>query len=135
MLLGFKKRFAPFVLEGSESHTIRAERKNPPKVGETCHCYMGLRRKGALLLGRWPCVKVEAIRMYASKSASYGFAVFVDGVGLDLDEKNGLAWRDGFRSQGCDRAFDEMTTYWIKLHGKAKGPLDFRGHVIHWRYK
>lgn len=133
MLLGFNRRFAPMVEDGSKTHTIRGERKIHPKVGEMCHCYVDPRQKTMRLLGRWPCVKVERIRIYASASASYGFAVFVDGVGLDLDEKNGLAWRDGFRSSGRDKAFDEMTTYWITLH-RNHGTIDFDGHIIHWKY-
>ena len=58
MLLGFKRRFAPFVEEGSKTHTIRAKRKIAPKVGETCHCYVDPRQKTMRLLGRWTCVKV-----------------------------------------------------------------------------
>jgi hypothetical protein len=61
MLLGFKRRFAPFVEEGSKTHTIRAKRKIRPKVGEVCHCYVDPRQKSMRLLGRFPCVKVETI--------------------------------------------------------------------------
>lgn len=34
MLLGFKKRFAPMVEDGSKTHTIRAKRKIRPRVGK-----------------------------------------------------------------------------------------------------
>lgn len=61
MLLGFKRRFAPHIQDGSKTHTIRAKRKLRPKAGETCHCYTGLRQKGARLLGRWRCVRVQDI--------------------------------------------------------------------------
>ena len=131
MLLGFKARFAPLVEDGSKTHTIRAERKNPPKAGEMCHCYTGLRRKGARLLGRWPCVKVEGIRIY-DRGGTLG--VVIDGHDLDRDECNALAWRDGFRGSGPKYAFAEMAAYWLALHPQADGPFVFAGHVIHWKY-
>jgi len=132
MLLGFKARFAPMVEDGSKTHTIRAKRKIRPKVGETCHCYTGLRQKGARLLGRWPCVKVEDIRIYEQRD-TYTLGIAIDGVELCFDEKNTLAWRDGFRSSGEQFAFTEMTAYWMKLHPTKEGPFVFEGDVIHWR--
>lgn len=135
MLLGFKRRFAPFVEDGSKTHTIRATRKNPPRVGDTCHCYVDPRQKSMRLLGRWKCVKVERIEIFERESSTNGVAVFVDGVGLDHDEKNALAWRDGFRSRGPNRAFQEMTEFWSAVHGKIGYPLAFKGYIIHWRYE
>ena len=129
MLLGFRPRFVSFVLDGSKTHTIRAERKLPPEVGEICHCYTGLRRKGARLLGRWPCVKVEAIEIYERRDGTLG--VIIDGQELDPDERNTLAWTDGFRDNGMRGAFAEMATYWLALHLKTSFP--FTGHVIHWK--
>ena len=64
MLLGFKRRFEPFVSEGSKTHTIRAARKNPPRVGQMCDCYVDSRQKTMRLLGRWVCTKVESILIY-----------------------------------------------------------------------
>lgn len=122
MLLGFKRRFAPFVVDGSKTHTIRATRKNLPKVGEMCHCYVDPRQKTMRLLGRWPCVKVQQISI-----SIYGL-VIIDGESLDVDESNVLAWRDGFRSRQPDEAFDEMMEFW-------QGRLPFRGHVIHWKWR
>ena len=130
MLLGFKARFVPMVEDGSKTHTIRAKRKIRPRVGETCHCYTGLRRKGARLLGRWECVRVEDILVYERGDATMG--VVIEGVELTPDEKNELAWRDGFRSNGKRRAFAEMAAYWLKLHAQKEGPFVFEGVVIHW---
>lgn len=45
MLLGFKKQFAPKILDGSKKFTIRNPRKVEPKIGETLHMYTGLRTK------------------------------------------------------------------------------------------
>jgi hypothetical protein len=121
MLLGVKRRFAPFVEEGSKTHTIRSVRKNPPKVGELCHCYVDPRQKTMRLLGRWPCVRVEEILITEEHT------VVIGGQVLDFDECNALAWRDGFRSRGRDQAFPEMMDFWA-------GRLPFRGHVIHWKW-
>jgi hypothetical protein len=96
MMLGFKRRFAPYVEEGSKTHTIRAKRKQRPKVGEICHCFVDPRQKSMRLLGRFKCVRVEEIEIYERGEGSFG--VIVDGAELTPDEKDALAWRDGFRS-------------------------------------
>jgi hypothetical protein len=131
MLLGFKRRFAPFVEEGSKTHTIRAKRKIRPKVGEVCHCYVDPRQKSMRLLGRFPCVKVETILIYECGDGR--LSVFVGNQELTIDEKNALAWRDGFRGRGPEHAFEEMSEFWLAVHSKA-GTLDFEGDLIHWRY-
>ncbi len=118
MLLGFDARFVPFVEDGSKTHTIRAKRKNTPRAGETCHCYTGLRHKGARLLGRWPCVRVEEIVIAAHE-------LRIDGQVLSRDERNALAWRDGFRGRD---PWLEMVEFW-------EGRLPFEGHIIHWLYE
>lgn len=124
MLLNFQPRFVPFILDGSKTHTIRATRKLMPRVGETCHCYTGLRHKGAQLLGRWPCLKVEGVLIFQDGLRR---RFFVDGMELSFDEKNALAWRDGFRpEEGQSFAFAAMSLFW-------DGRLPFEGYMIHWR--
>jgi hypothetical protein len=118
-LYNFKKRFAPFVLDGTKRHTIRAKRKHPDKPGNIVHLYTGLRTRRAKLLGRSICIKVEEIRISAAQQ------VFIDGVELNLDEKNALAFCDGFRSRGIEHAFEEMMGFW-------EGRLPFTGDIIHW---
>lgn len=102
MLLGFKRRFEPMVMDGSKTHTMRAKRKIRPRVGETCHCYVDPRQKSMRVLGRWPCVRVEDVLIYERGDGTLN--MFVEGVELTLDEKNAFAWRDGFRSRGKRRA-------------------------------
>ncbi len=141
MLLGFKARFVPMILDGSKRHTIRAKRKIAPRVGETCHLYTGLRQRGPIiqklasgqvvrqkmtrLLGRWPCVKVQEIEiieradlqaLYKGSSLAW---VWIDGIGLSEDEREALAVSDGFTS------FAEMMEFW-------EGRLPFVGDIIHW---
>jgi hypothetical protein len=131
VLLGFKRRFAPFVEDGSKTHTIRSTRKNQPHVGEICHCYVDPRQKTMRLLGRWPCVKVESIEIRWPKEYEMPGddpLVFIDGQLLSKDECDALAWRDGFRGRGQAGAFSEMVDYW----SKPKHTIPFEGQIIHW---
>lgn len=120
-LYGFQKRFVPFILSGEKTHTIRAHRAHPDKPGNTLHLYTGLRQKGARLLMRVPCVKVQEITIDACghQCNCDGF-VEIDDVELGESEREALAKRDGFES------FDAMLDFWA-------GRLPFHGHIIHWR--
>jgi uncharacterized protein YqfB (UPF0267 family) len=115
-LYNFQSRFVPKILAGEKTHTIRATRANPDKPGNTLHLYTGLRQKGAKLLMRAPCVKIEEIEISAR------MRVRIDGVELDATEQETLARRDGFQN------FADMMAFW-------NGRLPFRGHIIHWRTK
>lgn len=121
-LFGFKKQFVPFILDGSKQHTIRAARKYPTTVGDTCHLYTGLRQKGAHLLGRVPCVMVEEIQIERAR-------IWVDSIELMLDEKRQLAYCDGFRDPD-GLHFDAMLAFWANNHGDAP----FHGQIIHWEW-
>jgi hypothetical protein len=130
MLLNFKTQFVPKILAKRKRHTIRAKRKYAPRVGEICHCYTGLRRRGpmisktsagkpvyqkvkARLLGRWTCVKVQEIAISADCN------VWIDGIRLKGAELGMLAQSDGFNN------FAEMMQFW-------EGRLPFCGDIIHW---
>lgn len=115
-LYGFKAQFVPKILAGEKTHTIRAPRKDGRvnKPGNVVHLYTGLRRKGATLLMRARCTRVQAIEITESH------LILIDGMALDCSEREQLAKRDGF----ADHA--EMMTFW-------KGRLPFKGHIIHWR--
>ncbi len=124
-LYNFQDRFVPFILDGRKRHTIRAKRKNPDKPGNTLYLYRGLRRKGAKLLMRVPCVKVQEILIdtpYPDHEVMlpWDVTVTIDGVGLGADELERLASADGFRS------WEEMVCFW-------DGRLPFEGHIIHWK--
>lgn len=120
-LYNFQSRFVPKILSGEKKHTIRATRANPDKAGNMLHLYTGLRQKGARLLMRVPCVKVEEIEI---KDGAFGdenhASVTIDGVKLDRGERESLARRDGFAN------FEEMIQFW-------RGRLPFKGHIIHWK--
>lgn len=115
-LLNFQEQFANGVEFGKKSQTIRKQRKNPIKVGDTLYIYTGLRTKKARKLRTEKCKWVDQIRIYC------------DGIGFDqrwgLSSKRELdefAQADGFDS------FYEMARWFKKTHG-----LPFEGILIKW---
>ena len=139
-LYNFKPQFVPFILDGTKTHTIRGERKHIDMPGRTMHLYTGLRHKGAQLLMRVRCVKVEFVRIETDYRVRIGSRIDsenpddIGGAGvpggfieLDQAEKNALAWRDGFRPPGDpEQAFNLMMEFW-------RGRLPFEGHIYHWK--
>lgn len=126
--LNFQPQFVPFVEEESKLHSIRAKRKRPWKVGDKLYLYTGLRHKGARLIRKATCVKVEEIRMEWHEFVirrPQGFIpgrrlrVWIDGEELRDDERQALAKRDGFEDW---RAF---VIHWFPR-------VPFVGDVIHW---
>jgi hypothetical protein len=120
-LYNFQPRFVDKIMSGEKKHTIRSRRANPDKPGNTMHLYTGLRHKGARLLMRVPCAKVEEIEIDAcGHECNCDAFVEVDGVELSASERDALAVRDGFEN------FEAMLDFWA-------GRLPFKGHIIHWK--
>jgi hypothetical protein len=113
-IYSFKSRFVDKVLSGEKTHIVRAIRGHPDKPGNTLHLYTGLRRKGARLLMRATCTKVQKIELRAT-------SVWIDGELMFSDECELLARRDGFEN------FEEMWQFW-------EDRLPFEGYIIHWRH-
>lgn len=134
MLLGFARRFVPFVEDGSKTHTIRAMRRHAPRVGELCHCYANPRQKSMRLIGRFPCVRVQEIQITETPPLGLlrpALVISIDGEHLSFAEASEFAYRDGFRTGGRNAALSEMLAHWRSLHGAPHFPL--HGHLIHWR--
>lgn len=126
-LYNFQRGFVPKILSGEKTHTIRAIRAHPDRPGNTLHLFTGLRQKGAMLLMRVPCVKVEEVTIRPKTRDQWDIVnlvesvtVTIEGIELSLSECEAFARRDGFEN------FDEMLEFWA-------GRLPFRGHIIHWR--
>lgn len=137
MLLGFKRQFADYVEEGSKTHTVRAFRVIPPRVGETCHCYVDPRQKTMRLLGRWPCVKVEPITIdFTPMGIAYVLRLTIGDNTLSHDEALAFAWADGFRDGRRGGALDRMADFWIqsKRLADSVNAAPWHGQVIHWGY-
>lgn len=114
-LYNFREQFTAKILSGEKQHTIRRIRAVPDKPGNMLHLYTGLRHKGAKLLMRVSCVKVEEIEIDVDET------ITIDGHILSEDECEALARRDGFRD------FLEMCEFW-------DGRRPFKGHIIHWQF-
>lgn len=126
-LYNFKERFAPFILDGSKTHTIRGKRKHPDRPGNTLHLFTGLRTRNARLLMRQPCVAVHEITIEVIETNLLDvWRITIDGDELAPDEMQALAWSDGFRENGRELALRTMMAFW-------KGRLPFLGHIIHWQ--
>lgn len=124
-LYNFMPQFRDPIKRGTKTHTIRAPRAHPDKPGNMLHLYLGLRTRSVELIMRVPCVKVEDILIRElrgiSSDSTDRFEVAIDGVGLEADEKEALARRDGFEN------FNEMMKFW-------NGRVPFTGHIIHWKH-
>jgi hypothetical protein len=126
-LYNFQPQFVPKILSGEKRHTIRADRKDGrvPKPGEILHLYTGLRHRGALLLMRVPCTKVERIKIEGGLVSTYSarpLYIHIDDNLLSLDESEQLARSDGFAS------LLDMMVFW-------QGRTPFNGNIIHWRFQ
>lgn len=119
-LLNFQKQFVPMVEDGSKRHTIRAMRKHPISAGQTLYLYTGLRRKGARLLKRVRCCRVQQISLSDDNG---GLRCSIDGETLSAEEARLLFWADGFRA-GANAEL-EAYLFW-------RSQLPFVGQIIHW---
>lgn len=117
----FHERFIADVEAGRKQHTIRAKRKNAPRVGQTFHAYYAMRNVHCRKLLSAPITKVEDIRIQVMTDQLW---IWIESLFLDPAEVNRLAQADGFRSA------DDMAAWWRRVHGLGT----FRGDVIHWDY-
>jgi len=144
MILGFKDRFVPFVVDGSKRHTIRGGERW--KAGMRADLFRNVRQKNMALLFRAPVIRVESIRLCSyetyqrgptpldgnhCRNASRGphgeaMLVWINRQLLEHDEAEELFRRDGFR----DKAL--MATYEALLFWQER--LPFAGQIIHWDY-
>lgn len=139
MILGFKKQFHAFVKEGSKTHTIRARgRRRSFRPGDSCDCFGNPRQKSMFLLGRFPCVKVQKIRIAATGDPSIPLKVSIDGDILSPDEANMLFHRDGFREPSRHLPANPLSKYPSMCQAfefwKDRLAAPFIGDLIHWKW-
>ena len=129
--LNFKRQFVAHIRSRRKRHTIRAKRKRPIKPGETLYLYTGMRTKQCeKIIEPVTCAKVDDIRIELRPAQGNGALtrglqfphVIVEGIDLSEDEKDRLAYADGFDS------FADMMKFW-------DGRLPFNGDLIHWKEK
>jgi hypothetical protein len=140
-LYNFQKRFVEYIELGlaqpdhpnAKLHTIRARRNREDKPGDTMHLYVGLRRPGARLIARVPCVRVEHFEIVMKEQVldvrrgkggfAYTAEVFIADDRLADSEADALAKHDGFPG-----GLQEMVQFWHKNHGLGR----FCGRIYHW---
>lgn len=138
MLLGFQPRFHAMIRDGSKTHSIRAKRagRRDWRVGDRVDCYGDARRKTMFLIARFECTRVEDFEITAAGR------VLIDGAELSHDEKDQLAWRDGFRYDHLEIkrelarvcCFELMLRFW-DIHNGLQKKKRWRGQIIHWKYE
>lgn len=123
MLLGFKKQFAPKILDGSKKFTIRNRRKVEPKIGDTLHMYTGLRTKHTEKITSEHTLKgIQLVDILIQKQVfsegsfkgKWSLGISVDKRDLDSSELEYFVRCDGFESM------EDFMEYWIKSIGEKK---------------
>lgn len=121
MLLGFRKQFAPKILDGSKKFTIRNPRRRSPKIGETLYMYTGLRTKAASLITSEHTLNgVQKVDIFIENQVytenktkgKYSIGITIGGRSLDLVEINYFVKCDGFENLA------DFRDYWIKEKGE-----------------
>lgn len=98
MLLGYKKEFAPYVIDGSKPHTARNPRKVMPKVGDRAFEYTGLRTNNCQLLRKDRLIQhIAEITIFKSATGPGLPELIIDGVLLPEAALRYFIWLDGFR--------------------------------------
>jgi hypothetical protein len=111
----FNPIFASPVECGWKKQTIRAKRKNRPRVGQTSYCFTGMRTKKCQRLGAWEILRVVDVHMLPN-------AIFLDGqVFRHRHNLDSFAKKDGFHS------WVEMRIWFNRTHG-----LPFNGDLVLW---
>ncbi len=111
----FQAMFADAVANGSKRQTIRAKRKNRPRVGQMAHCYSGMRTRNCRRLGEWKIVSVMHVRIDDA-------GVLLDGAAVRAVELDTFARADGFEN------WERMLNWFRNAHG-----LPFHGDLVMWK--
>ena len=117
--LNFKEQFVQPIILGMKPGTIRQERKQPIKVGDTLYLFTGMRTKNCRKFMTAECKAVYPIVI--NQTASKRF-VCIDGMQLGDNSLAEFVFDDGFSS------VDEFFDFFIDQYG-----LPFRGHWIVWK--
>jgi len=138
----------PFVKEGSKTQTIRSFRNSIPREGQTAFLYYGMRTRWCKKLGEGTIYNVFCIFINKKQEVVIIGTNFVSNEQIKLlkkgnykkldvlykvltdEEKDDLAYRDGFRKEHSDErkgCFEIMITWWKQTH-----ELPFIGHLICW---
>jgi hypothetical protein len=110
----FQPIFGSAVECGWKRQTIRAKRKNRPRVGQTSYCFTGMRTKKCRRLGAWPIKRVRDVRIMLE-------GVLVDGAAVRANKLDYFAQADGFSD------WTQLLVWFKKTHG-----FPFHGDLVMW---
>lgn len=132
MVLGFQRRFAQYVREGSKTHSIREDKNDRWHPGVFVDAFVDPRQKTMeRLIPSTPCIYTEPIEILPlnnrTRQTPERVEIRIDGHVLSADEMESLAWKDGFRLYDFPSHLYEMMRFW-------DGRIPFKGKVIHWKY-
>jgi hypothetical protein len=139
MLLGFKKIFAPGIVDGSKIFTIRKLRKITPKIGETIYMYSGLRTKHSkLITSDFKYTGCQLVHLHITLLNADSMKVNISVADHDLDprrylsplDKAAFVKHDGFRS------LRDFAEYWMKNEAEPRATqLTCTSVIYHWTDK
>lgn len=117
----FQRRFAPGIVNGSKTQTIRADRRRHARPGEMLQLFQGMRTAGCVKLIPDPlCTAVEPLLIRFDTEGKIS-SIEIDGV--PVEDPDGFALADGFES------LSDMAGFWVMHHGLLR---EFRGVLILW---
>ena len=128
MVLGFKDQFKEKILDGSKIHTIREDKNNRWKAGNSIQFSTGVRTKNQNKFKEGTCISVQKIEIKHHKNSVF---LFIDG------KEKGAVWYDGAfnKIMSCDGVFwglamrDGFDSMYEFLQWFNE---DFTGNLIHW---
>lgn len=120
MILGFKKQFEAPILSGTKKHTIREDITNRWAEGKTIHFATGVRTKNYNNFKTDVCKSVQEIKVIWINEYINDAIVIVDGVNLNIEQKQALAYNDGFANlieffQWFNKNFEGKIIHWTNL--------------------
>lgn len=119
----FQKRFAPPIVQGTKTHTIRGHRKRHARLGERIQLYQGMRTRFCRKIIDDPkCTKLMPIQIYYDTGAVS--RIVMDNIDLPEDGLDSFAASDGFTD------LNDMHRFWMKNH-ELDGAC-FDGVCISW---
>ena len=137
MILAFKKEFESKIIDGTKIHTIREDKPNRWKVGNTIHFATGVRTKDYNQFKEGKCMFVQDVSMYIDESMhkySDGLKEFTIIITIGSrtlragKEIIDFALNDGFAT------YQNFHNYFFPIITNTETNF-FHGKLIHWTDK
>lgn len=118
MNLMFQPQFEPMIVSGRKVHTIRPKRKVPLRPGQPLSLRVWTSKPYRSPQREFHASTVKKV----SPIVVTHLTALLDGVQLVGEEREGLAYHDGFES------WQKMADWFASTHG-----LPFTGELIYWK--